>query len=328
MQAFEYANPATVHEAVGMLGSRWGEVDVLAGGTDLISLMKEHIETPQRVVNIKNIKELGVIRKEKTGMRIGATVTFDELEHSPEVRRFYPVLSHAARGVSSPQIRNMGTVGGDLCQRPRCWYYRNGFGLLGLDKDGKPLIPGGENKYHAILGNGGPAYFVSASSLGPPLVALGAKIRLASASGSRDVEAAKFFVTPQNADSREIALLPNELVTEILLPAVDVHSATYEVRQKEALDWPLATASVVLNMTGDTVSSARIVLGHVAPTPWVSAEGARAVAGKTISDSVAAEVARAALEEATPLSQNRYKVQLARVAVKRALLKAATGRIA
>src|ERR1017187_5810984 len=283
MQAFEYANPATVREAVGLLGSRWGEVNVLAGGTDLLSLMKEHIETPQRLVNIKNIKELGGIKKQGGGLRIGATVTFDELENNPEIRRSYRVLAEAARGVSSPQIRNMGTVGGDICQRPRCWYYRNGFGLLGQDKDGKSLIPDGENKFHAILGNSGPAYFVSASSLGPALVALSAKIRLVSASGSREVEAAKFFVTPKSADTREIALLPNELVTEILLPASDTHSSTYEVRQKEALDWPLVTASVVLNMAGDTVSSARIVLGHVAPTPWVATEGERTIAGKAFS---------------------------------------------
>jgi len=327
MQAFEYANPATVREAVGMLASRWGEVDVLAGGTDLISLMKEHIETPRRVVNIKNIKELGGIRKHGTEIRIGATVTFDELARNPEIRRAYPALAQAAHGVSSPQIRNMGTVAGDICQRPRCWYFRNGFGLLGQDKDGKPLVPGGENKYHAILGNSGPAYFVSASSLGPSLVALNAKIRLVSASGSRDVEAAKFFVTPQNADSRETALLPNELVTEIVLPAVDSHSATYEVRQKEALDWPLATASVLLNMTGDSVSSARIVLGHVAPTPWVATEAQTQLAGKSVTQAVAGEIGRAALESATPLSQNRYKVQLARVAVKRALLMAATGKV-
>lgn len=327
MQAFEYANPSTVREAVGMLGQHWGEVDVLAGGTDLISLMKEHIATPQRVVNVKNIKELGGIHKQGSGLRIGATVTFDELERNVDVRRMYPALAQAARGVSSPQIRNMGTVAGDICQRPRCWYFRNGFGLLGQDKDGKSLIPEGENKFHAILGNGGPAYFVSASSLGPALVALGAKIRIVSSSGTRDVEAAKFFVTPQNAQSREVALLPNELITEILLPASDSHSATYEVRQKEALDWPLAAASVVLNMTGDTVSSARIVLGHVAPTPWVAAEGERTAAGKAMSEAVAGEIAKAALEGATPLSQNRYKVQLARVAVKRALLQAATGKV-
>jgi xanthine dehydrogenase YagS FAD-binding subunit len=327
MQAFEYSNPATLREAVGMLGARWGEVDVLAGGTDLLSLMKEHIETPRRVVNIKNIKELGGIKKHGTELRIGATVTLDDLERNPDIRRFYPALAQAAQGVSSPQIRNMGTVGGDICQRPRCWYYRNGFGLLGQDKDGKSLIPGGENKYHAILGNSGPAYFVSASSLGPALVALSAKIRLVSASGSREVDAAKFFVTPQDASGREIALLPNELVAEIVLPATDTHSATYEVRQKEALDWPLVTASVVLNMAGDTVSSARIVLGHVAPTPWVAADAQMALSGKAITQVVAGEAGKAAVEAATPLSQNRYKVQLARVAVKRALLMAATGKV-
>ena len=327
MQAFEYANPATVRDAVGMLGTKWGEVDVLAGGTDLLSLMKEHIETPRRVVNIKNIKELGGIKKHGTEVRIGATVTLDELERNADIRRYFPVLAEAARGVSSPQMRNMGTVAGDLCQRPRCWYYRNGFGLLGQDKDGKALIPGGENKFHAILGNGGPAYFVSASSLGPALVALGAKIWLVSPSGSRAVDAAKFFVTPQNAGSREIAVLPHELVTEVVLPSTDTHSATYEVRQKEALDWPLATASVVLNMAGDTVSSARIVLGHVAPTPWVAADAQAALSGRAVTQAVASEIGKAALEDATPLSQNRYKVQLARVAVKRALLMAAAGKI-
>jgi len=323
MQAFEYANPATVHEVVGMLGAKWGEVDVLAGGTDLLSLMKENIATPRRLVNIKNIKELGGIQRQGATVRIGATVTFDELAANAEIRKSFPALAQAARGVTSPQIRNMGTVGGDLCQRPRCWYYRNGFGLLAQDKDGKPLVPAGENKYHAVFGNSGPAYFVSASSLGPALVALGAKIRVVSASGHRDVEAEKFFVTPQNADSREIALQPNELVTEILVPAAVTHNATYEVRQKEALDWPLAAASVALKMSGGKVTSARVVLGHVAPTPWAATKADAALAGKTITAEVAGEAASAAVDGATPLSRNRYKVQLARVAVKRALLKAA-----
>jgi len=182
MQAFGYSNPTTVHDAVGQLGSQWGEVDVLAGGTDLISLMKEYIHTPQRVVNIKNIKELRGIGKSAGGVRIGATVTLEELASNAEIKQMFPSLQQAAEGVTSPQMRNMGTVGGDLCQRPRCWYYRQGFGLLAM-KDGKSLVPGGENKYHAILGNSGPAYFVSASSLGPALIALGAKVKLTSAKG-------------------------------------------------------------------------------------------------------------------------------------------------
>ncbi|MGH9659332.1 MAG: FAD binding domain-containing protein [Bryobacteraceae bacterium] len=324
MQAFEYANPTSVQEAAGLLGSRWGEADVLAGGTDLISLMKEYIHSPQRVVNVKSIKELGGIQSRGGGLRIGATVTLDELAENAVVRKAYPSLVAAARGVSSPQIRNMGTAGGDLCQRPRCWYFRGGHGLLAKDKTGRSLVTGGENKYHAILGNRGPAYFVSASSLGPALVALGASVKLVSKSGSRDVALEKFFVTPSADGAREIALLPGEILTEIVIPAGATRNATYEVRQKEALDWPLATASVALKMKGSTVESARVVLGHVAPTPWVSGEAAQMLAGKSLTPDVADQAAKAALASATPLSQNAYKVQLARVAVKRALL-AATG---
>jgi len=321
MQAFEYANPSTLQEALGLLGNKWGETDVLAGGTDQLSLMKEYLATPKRLVNIKSIKELGGIQNSKAGLRIGATVTIEELADHAEVRKAFPALTEAARGVTSPQIRNMGTVGGDLCQRPRCWYFRQGFGLLGT-KDGQALVPNGENRYHAILDNDGPAYFVGASSLGPALVALGAKVRLASASGHREVAAAKFFVKPANDNAREIALLPNEILTEIIVPHEGTKNATYEVRQKEALDWPLVAASVALKMKGSTVASARIVLGHVAPTPWAAEKADQVLAGKAITPENAEEAAKAALADAKPLSQNGYKVQLARVAVKRALLQA------
>ena len=319
MQPFEYANPTTVKEAVSQLGA---DSAVLAGGTDLISMMKDYIATPKRLVNVKNIKELGGIKASKTELRIGAIVTLDELMENAEVRRSFPALADAARGVSSPQIRNMGTVGGDLCQRPRCWYYRGGFGLLAM-KDGKSLVPDGENKYHAILGNGGPAYFVSPSSLGPALIALGAKIKLVSASGTREVTADKFFVTPTSDTARETALAANEILTEILIPVAATRNATYEVRQKEALDWPLATASVALTMSGNTVSSARVVLGAVAPTPWAAAAAEKALVGKTLNAQVAEDAGKAAVEGAKPLSQNAYKVTLAKVAVKRALLQAA-----
>jgi xanthine dehydrogenase YagS FAD-binding subunit len=318
MQAFQFANPTTLAEATKLLGSTWGEVDVLAGGTDEISLMKDYLHTPKLVVNIKNIKELGGIGKASGGIRVGATVTFDELASHAVIRQSFPSLVTAALGVTSPQIRNMGTVGGDLCQRPRCWYFRQGFGLF------SPHVRNGENRYHAIFDNQRAA-FVSASSLGPALVALGAKVKLASASGNREVDAEQFFVTPSSEGQRETALRPNEIVTEIVIPSAATRNATYEVRQKEALDWPLAAASVALTMKGSSVASARIVLGHVAPKPWVAAQAAQAIAGKTITDEAAEEAGKAAVSGATPLSQNGYKVQLAKVAVKRALL-AARGR--
>jgi xanthine dehydrogenase YagS FAD-binding subunit len=318
MQPFEYANPTTVQEAVALLGSKWGQADVLAGGTDLVSLMKDHIHTPKRVVNIKNIKELGGISKAADGIRIGATVTIDELAKSGDVPKS---LADAAAGVPSPQIRHMGTVGGDLCQRPRCWYYRQGLGLL-AQKDGKSLVAGGENQYHAIFGDG-PAHFVSASSLGPALIALGAKVKLVSAKGTRELPVANFFVAPKDETTREIALHPDEILTEIIVPGTAVKSATYEVRQKEALDWPLAAASVTLEMNGNTVKSAKVVLGHVASTPIEAAAAEKALVGKTITAATAEAAGKAAVAGAKPLSQNAYKVSLAKVAVKRALLAAA-----
>jgi xanthine dehydrogenase YagS FAD-binding subunit len=320
MQAFEYASPTTLPEAFSLLGT--DDAQILAGGTDQISLMKDYIHTPKRVVNIKSIHELGGIAPAHGGLRIGAAVSMDELVNSTVVRAEFPAIHAAAAGISSPQIRNMGTVGGDLCQRPRCWYYRNGFGLLAM-KDGKSLVPDGENKYHAIFG-GGPAYFVSASSLGPALIALNAKVTIRSARGTRSVPVGKFFVIPRDERSREIDLKPDEILTEILVArAPGVKSATYEVRQKEALDWPLVTASVALVLDGAKVREARIVLGHVAPTPWVAEDAAKSLVGQAIDGATAEKTGAAAVAGAQPLSQNGYKVQLAKVAVKRALLAAA-----
>jgi len=321
MNSFEYANPTTMQEATALLSAKAGDADILAGGTDLISCMKDHLHTPKRVVNIKGIKELEGISKSDAGLRIGALVTMDELAKNADVKAMAKALSDAAAGIPSPQIRHMGTVGGDLCQRPRCWYYRQGHGLFGT-MDGKSLVEMGENQYHAIFGTG-PAHFVSASSLGPALIALGAKIKLVSAKGPREVPAASFFVVPANENQREIALHPDEILTEIVIPAGAIKSATYEVRQKEALDWPLAAASVVLHMKGNAVASAKVVLGHVAPKPWDSADAAKALAGKSVSADTAEAAGKAAVASAQPLSQNAYKVTLARVAVKRALLEAA-----
>jgi xanthine dehydrogenase YagS FAD-binding subunit len=324
MQKFEYASPTTKEQAVALLDKNWGETEVLAGGTDLISLMKDFIVTPKRVVNLKTIKGLDSVKTPRDGSaRIGALATIDNLMEA--LAKNFPAVIEAANGISSPQIRNMGTVGGDLCQRPRCWYYRAGFGLLAKGENGEPLVPNGDNRYHAILGNEGPAYFVNPSSLAPAFIALGAKITIFGPGGEREVEAAKFFVTPKSATDREYDLKPNEIVTGISIPsALGVRNATYEVRQKESLDWPLAAASVAFSLDeGKKVKTARIVLGHVAPTPWVSNEAAQFLAGKTISEGVAAEAAQIAVANAKPLSRNAYKVQLARVAVKRAILQAA-----
>jgi xanthine dehydrogenase YagS FAD-binding subunit len=320
MEAFGYANPKSLKEAFGMLGASWEDGAVLAGGTDLISMMKDRVMSPKVVVNVKGLAELKGIGQTAGGVRIGAAVTLDEVASNAVIRAQFPSLVQAALGVASPQIRNMGTVGGDLCQRPRCWYYRNGFGLLAM-KNGESLVTKGENRYHAIFG-GGPAYFVSASSFGPALIALDAKVKIASAKGVRDVAAKDFFVMPSSNTDRETAIQPGEIVTEIVIPT-GMKNATYEVRERDGLDWPLAAASVALKMNGSSVASAKIVLGHVAPTPWAVAAAEAAIAGKSIDEASAEAAGMAAIQGARPLSQNDYKVQLAKVCVKRALLAAA-----
>lgn len=325
MEAFAYAHPTTKQDALNLLTGSWDSTVVLAGGTDLISLMKNHVSTPKRVVSIRGVKEWNGISSSAAGLRIGALVTLGEIADSAAVKKEFPALAAAADDAASPQLRHMGTLGGNLCQRPRCWYYRNGFGLFAIDANGKPLVPNGENRYHAILGNSGPAYFVSPSTLAPSLLAFGAKIKLAGKGGEREMDLKDFFVIPKNESEREHAIGPDEILTEILLPASSrgMRSANYEVRQKMELDWPLATASVALSMDGSHVRSAKIVMGHVAPIPWIADSAAASLAGKTITPETAEAAGKAAVAGAKPLSQNAYKVQIAKVCVKRALLAAA-----
>jgi xanthine dehydrogenase YagS FAD-binding subunit len=266
------------------------------------------------------------VNADAKGLRIGALTLLADVAEDASVRQNYPALADAVEEAASPQIRNMATLGGNLCQRPRCWYFRNGLGLLPKDEAGKELVAEGENRYHAILGNDGPAKFVSPSTIVPVLIAYGAQVRLEGPKGKRELPLEKFYVIPKVADEREHDLKPNEIVTEVVLPSPGgAKVGHYEVRQKAAFDWPLAVAAVSLQMEGNSVQSARIVLGHVAPVPWRSLEAERALAGKSVNAESADAAAQAALTGARPLSQNAYKVQLARVALKRAILKAAGG---
>jgi xanthine dehydrogenase YagS FAD-binding subunit len=326
MRAFEYVSPNRKVQAISLLGTSWGKTEIIAGGTDLLALMKDDVLSPRRLVNIKNISDLRGVSVSAKGMRVGALTTLDHLANHVVVRENYPALAEALLEVASPQIRNQATLGGNLCQRPRCWYFRNGFGLLPKNENGKELVAGGDNRYHAILGNSGPAKFVSPSTIVPALIAYGATVRIEGPKVRRELALEKFFVIPKAYGEREHDLRPNEIVTELLLPpAVNFHAAHYEIRQKEAFDWPLAVAAVALTMSGSTVESARIVMGHVAPVPWRSTEAERAITGQPINPNTAQKAAEIAVREARPLSGNRYKVQLAQVAVKRAILKAAGG---
>ena len=323
MRAFEYASPRTKEQAVALLSA---SAALLAGGTDLLALMKDEVVAPTRLVNIKDIDGMRGVRSDAKGTTIGALVTLGDLSQNPTIAKSYPLLHEALTEAASPQVRNMATLGGNLCQRPRCWYFRNGMGLLPKDSHGESLVLKGDNRYHAILGNDGPAYFVSPSTIVPTLVAYNARVRLFGPKGSREIEVEKFYRIPSSEQQREHDLGPNEIVTEIVMPSVTgVKTGYYEVRQKEAFDWPLATCAVVLQISGDTVKWARVVLGSVAPVPWVSKEAAAALVGKQINEQTAMAVANAALAPAKSLGKNKYKITVAKAAVKRAVLNAAKG---
>ncbi len=327
MRAFEYVTPTKKEQVTALLGE---QASILAGGTDLLALMKDDVIAPKRLVNIKQIDLLrGVSYQPGNGLRIGALTTIAELAEAQTDLAAYPILTEALNEAASPQIRNMATIGGNMCQRPRCWYFRNGMGLMAKTPDGKSMVVEGDNRYAAIIDNYGPAYFVSPSTIAPVLIAYGAKIRLYSAnapgSGVRELPLDKFFVIPKSDNELEYDLKPGEMVIEIVVPPPPqkLKAGTYEVRQRAAFDWPLAQASVALEMDGNNVKSARVVLGQVAPVPWISLGSEQEVIGKSITPETAMAAANAAVATARPLSHNKYKITLTKVAVMRAILQAA-----
>jgi len=323
---FEYASPTQKEQVATLLGSQPQNSAILAGGTDLLALMKDNIVEPRRLVNIKQIKGLeGIQYDAKQGLTIGALARLTDIADNANVRKAFPALAHAIDEAASPQLRNMATMGGNLLQRPRCWYFRNGFGLLALDKNGQSLVLKGDNRYHAILGNEGPAYFVSPSTVAPILIAYGSKVVIMDASGkNRIVPLESLYRIPGQQGEREHAIAPNELLTNVVVqPAPGVKAAIYEVRQRHAFDWPLATAAVVVQMEGSTVKSARVVLGHVAPIPWISKEAEQALVGKPLNQDTATAAGVASVRHAKGLGDNNFKIQFVRVAVKRALMQAA-----
>jgi xanthine dehydrogenase YagS FAD-binding subunit len=320
LKAFAYVNATNEKEAVAALtGATRGRLLPMAGGMDLLGMMKDYIVSPERVVSIKNLDQ--TITAAGGGLRIGAAVKIADLAEQADVKKLYPALVTAAEGVGTPQIRNMGTVGGNICQRPRCWYFRNEeFNCL--KKGGSRCFAvEGENQYHAIFGDG-PCHIVHPSSLAVPVIAYGGRFRVAGPNGAREIDAGQFFQLPNANLYGETVLQPDEIITHVLLPAPGQRSAAYEVRFKQSHDWPLAAAAVNLVMSGSTIKSARIVMGAVAPIPWRAQAAERVLAGKTITEAAATEAANAAVTGARPMSGNAYKIQIAKTAVKRAIMAA------
>jgi xanthine dehydrogenase YagS FAD-binding subunit len=323
LKAFAYVNPGSEKEAVAALKFD-GIAMPIGGGQDLLARMKDYIDSPDRIVNVKGL-DATIAAAPDGGLKIGSAVKIIDLFENAQVAKLYPAINAAAIEVGTPQIRNQGTVGGNVNQRPRCWYFRNEEFVCFKKGGSRCFAVGGENQYHAIFGNEGPSHIVHPSSLAVPFVAYGAKFRVVGPGGEREIAAADYFTMPtvQNV-LKENVLEDEEILTHVILPAPGtVKSGHYEVRYKQSHDWPLAFATVVLTMNGSTIASARVVLGAVAPVPWRSKPAEAALAGKPLNESTAAAAGEAAVSEAKPMSGNAYKVQIAKTAVKRAVMRAA-----
>ena len=319
MKPFEYAEPITQDEVVDLLQVDDGESVVLAGGTDLIGLLKKMVVTPTRVVNIMEVAAFKQLSSLDDGsLMIGAAVTLDEILASAECSD-YGALLDAIHGINSMQLQCQGTLGGEILRRPACWYFRNGASLL----DGEQVAEG-DNRYHAILGNRGLAKYVHSSRIAPALIALRAQARILGGSGERWTKVSDLFQIPRRPDQRESTLQPGELVTHFVLPdAAGLYNATYEVRQSAGPDMPLAAAAAALHISASRVQQASVIMGQVAPIPWNSEAAANCLIGQTVTSDLAEEAGRQAVAQATPLSDNQYKIKLAATAVKRAVLRAA-----
>ena len=325
MKAFDLIHPATIKEATRLLAQGGGldAIRPMGGGQDLLSTMKDYILSPATVVDLKRIPDLNKITVEAKGIHLGALVTITEVEEHPAIRASYPVLAEAAQSIATIQIRNAGTVGGNLCQRPRCWYYRNER-IVCLKKGGTKCYAApdsAENKYNAILG-GGPSYIVHPSDLAPALLCLNAVLTIAGPGGkTRQMPLTEFFTLPGEGDiTHENVLKPGELVTSVFVPAsaMAARSTYLKFREKNSLDWALSSVAMAVETDGNIVKSVRVVLGGVAPIPWHARAAEAALIGKPLDDETIRAAALAATEGAEPLAQNGYKVPLTQTMVRRA----------
>jgi xanthine dehydrogenase YagS FAD-binding subunit len=320
LSQFAYKRATSVKEAVEAAGRPGARI--LAGGTDLLGCMRDEVFTASALVSLKGIKELkGIGARPGGGLRIGALTTLAEIAENRQVASSYPVLAQAAAAAASPQLRNQGTIGGNLCQRPRCWYFRGDFPCL--RKGGQTCFAVmGESEFHCIFG-GGPCYIVHPSDTAPALVALDAKVSIAGPQGVRTIPLASFFVLPEVSAAKENVLTAGEVLTEILLDPArpGARSAYRKVRERGAFDFALAGAAVLVALAGGKVQTARVVLSGVAPVPWRSAEAEKALVGKPLDAAAAAAAAIAAVKDATPLPNNEFKTPLVRGVLEETLIR-------
>jgi xanthine dehydrogenase YagS FAD-binding subunit len=319
MKNFAYVRAGSVAAAIKALSTKGAILH--AGGTDVLGCMRDEAVSAERVVSVGGLKELkGISARPDGGLKIGALTTIAEVAANASIAAKYAVLAQAAAEVASPQLRNQGTIGGNICQRPRCWYFRGDFHCARKGGDICYAVEG-ENQYHAIFG-GGPCFFVHPSDTAAALAALQAQLMIAGPAGSKAVKIEDFFVGPDKSIQKENILAPNEIVTEIDLPPISgrVRSSYRKIRARRAWDFALASVGLVLQFENENVSRARIVLGGVGPYPWRAVAAEKLLIGKKIDGALAAAAGHAAIDGASPLRDNEYKVQIVQGAVEESIL--------
>jgi xanthine dehydrogenase YagS FAD-binding subunit len=310
---FSYIRPKTLKDAVKELSANGAGLH--AGGTDMLGCLRDHVFDIRKMVSISGLKELEGIKGVADGkMRIGAMTTISQVAGDSAIKERYAALAQSAAEVASPQLRNQGTLGGNLCQKPRCWYYRGEFNCLRKGGE-KCFAVAGENQYHCILG-GGPCFIVHPSDLAPALIAFDAIVHIAGMRGTRSVPVEKFYVLPSTDIHRETVLAEGEVVIELILPAArNVMSSYRKVRARAAWDFALAGVALAMRFDKGLVAEARVVLSGAAPVPWRAQKAEAALVGRKLDPATAAAAAEAALKDAQPLAKNGYKVPLFRALI-------------
>jgi xanthine dehydrogenase YagS FAD-binding subunit len=321
MSTFQWIDARSAEEAAALLGAdQRGSTVAKAGGMDLLDLMKEGIVTPARVVNLQRIDSLrGVQFDGKTGLSLGALTTLAQIANDPTVREHYPALSAAAQHAATPQIRNAATIGGNLLQRPRCWYFRNELFHEVREETGRE-----QSQYGAIFDNA-KTTMVHASTLATALLAYGASVQVVGSSGKpRAIPLADFLLPPDFHRDRDTALGRDEILTHVSMPSVAAHTraAYHKQTERDSYDWPICDVAVVISMRESKVAAASIVAGAVAPVPQRLSASERVLLGREIDEGSAADAARAATHGATPTAKNSYKVRILETVVRRTILAA------
>lgn len=322
MKSFSHKKVRSIQEAASLLAQKDRKAKLIAGGSDLLHLMKERIITPEFLIPLRTIPGTASVTEDAHGVKIGAMSTLKDLETHPLIRKKFPLLAQAAAEVASPQIRNVGTLGGNLCQSPWCWYFRNPL-IQCLRKGGGICFASfGENKYHAIL-DGGPCYMVHPSDMALPLLALGAKVKIEGhQKKGRIIPLEEFFLKPSQSIAKENVLGPEEIVTEILIPNTQAGAKGVYLKERERRAWDHAIVGIaaIVAMEGGICRYARIVLSGVAPAPFRAVASEEILKGENITEGLCLQAAEAAVSSAKPLNHNRYKVHLAKALIKRAVL--------